>query len=90
MDSHVVSATVGFAVFVFLTLVLLGAEASLKTREQSSLLRGRREIAKRVGLGAVERLGQSRPVMTVQVWILRLAVAGAFGFGCWHAANALF
>jgi hypothetical protein len=82
-------ASVGFVVFVFCGLVLLGAEAMRKTRNQSSLLEGQRDIADEFGWGKIERFKQSEAVLLAQVWIMRAVTLAAFCFTCWHAASAV-
>jgi len=87
--NHVAIASVGFAVSVFLMLILLGAEAMRKTRGASSLLEGQRDIADEYGWGDFERFKQHPQMLMVQVWVLRFATLAAFCFTCWHAASAV-
>ncbi|MCT2539311.1 hypothetical protein N3C64_05175 [Sedimentimonas flavescens] len=82
-------AAIGCALCVFTTLLLLMAETMRKTRSESSLLQGRRQIAGRLGLGAHERLAQSPAMLAAQVWALRLATVAAYCFTCWQIANAV-
>ncbi|MFY0680977.1 MAG: hypothetical protein JXR13_10420 [Thalassovita sp.] len=88
--NHVAIASTSFAGFVFLTLILLGAEIARKTRNESSLMQGRRDIADRFGWGDWERMLQHPVVLEIQVWILRLITFAIFCFTCWHTANAVW
>jgi len=90
LTNHVALAAVGFAAFVFLGLVALAARATVNTRTDSSLLKGRRLIAEKIGMGAWERLQQEPGVLIAQVWLLRAFTLTAFCFTCWHLANAVF
>ncbi|KAE9632681.1 hypothetical protein [Parasedimentitalea maritima] len=60
-----------------------------KTRDQSSLLKGQRDIADKFGWGDIERFKQSRAALAAQVWIMRAVTLAAFCFTCWHAASAV-
>ncbi|MCG7627013.1 hypothetical protein MHM88_04300 [Epibacterium sp. MM17-32] len=89
MVNHVAIASVGFAVFIFMVLILLGAEAMRKTHGEGTLLEGQRDIADKYGWGDWERIKQHPHMLMVQVWMLRFATLAAFFFTCWHAASAV-
>ncbi|WP_417604163.1 hypothetical protein [Primorskyibacter flagellatus] len=90
MVNYVALAAVGFALFIFLVLLLLGAETKKRTSHESSLLQWRREIADRFGWGSQEKIQQHPYALEIQVWVLRAATLAAFCFTCWHTANAEF
>ncbi|RCW80813.1 hypothetical protein [Paracoccus lutimaris] len=89
MKAHIVLAVIGFATFVWMALLALAAEATKRTRDASTLLDWRREIASKHGLGAIERLGQHPASLAAQVWVLRVLTLAALCFTCWHIVSAL-
>ena len=89
MNPHIVLAVVGFAIFVWVALMALAAEATRRTRDTSSLLAGRRKIADKFGLGAIERLSQRPAFLTLEVWVMRVLALAALCFACWHLVSAL-
>lgn len=89
MKAHIVLAVVGFAIFVWVALIALAAEATRRTCDVSSLLAGRRKIADKFGFRAIERFGQLPAFLSLEVWVLRVLTLAALCFTCWHLVSAL-
>ncbi|MFD1881978.1 hypothetical protein [Paracoccus pacificus] len=89
MNAQIALAVVGFAVTVWVAFLTLAAEATRRTRNASSLLVGRRQIASKLGLGAIERIGQHPASLTAQIWVLRVLTLAALCFTGWHLVSAL-
>ncbi len=90
MENHVVLATLGFVGFVWFALIAMAVQSMAKTRNESSLLQGRRRIAEKFGWETWENAQQHPATLWAQVWLTRALTLAAFCFTCWHLANAVF
>jgi hypothetical protein len=89
MTNHLAATALSFAAFVFAVVMALYARSLRETREQSSLLDWQMGLARKIGLGWLERFAQHPVSLRLQTWIAYALASIALIFTIWNAVKAI-